>query len=67
MDLGTVEKNLEAGMYTSKQTFFVDAALCFDNARTFHKNNPDSVWIINFFLYISNITHDSTALHFTPL
>ena len=46
MDLGTVEKNLEAGMYTSKQTFFVDAALCFDNARTFHKNNPDSVWII---------------------
>lgn len=46
MDLGTVGKNLQSGLYQSKQEFLLDLNLCFDNANTFHKDNAENAWII---------------------
>ena len=46
MDLGTALKNLDAGIYSAKDEFFNDAALCFENAENFHKDKPENNWII---------------------
>ena len=46
MDLGTALNNLELGMYTTKEAFFIDVGLCFENAEKFHKDKPENDWII---------------------
>lgn len=48
MDLGTVESNLNSGYYETKESFFRDASLCFENATIFHKDKPENAWIIKF-------------------
>jgi hypothetical protein len=46
MDLGTVSKNLERGVYKTREECFQDCDICFDNAETFHKDFPENKWII---------------------
>jgi hypothetical protein len=46
MDLGTVAKNLESGVYKTREECFQDCDICFDNAETFHKDFPENKWII---------------------
>jgi hypothetical protein len=46
MDLGTAQKNLQAGIYKTRQEFFADISLCFTNAETFHRDKPENSWII---------------------
>ena len=45
MDLETLSKNLEAGMYTSQQAFFKDCFTTFENAVAYHGNRKESKWI----------------------
>jgi len=46
MDLGTLATNLEAGSYSSRDEFFADAMLCFENAIRFHSDKPENHWIV---------------------
>lgn len=46
MDLGTVAKNIENGVYKTREECFQDCDTCFDNAETFHKDFPENKWII---------------------
>ncbi len=48
MDLGTLKSNLSSGYYESKEAFFRDASLCFENAMVFHEDKPENAWIIKF-------------------
>ena len=44
MDLSTLSQNLEAGQYPTRQAFFKDCFVIFENAIAYH-NNRDSKWI----------------------
>ena len=44
MDLSTLSKNLEAGLYPNRQAFFQDAATIFENAIAYH-GARESKWI----------------------
>jgi hypothetical protein len=46
MDLRTLKENLEAGKYTSKEEFYADTQLIFDNAITFNKDR-DSKFVVD--------------------
>lgn len=46
MDLGTIAKNLNNGIYETKEEFMSDTSLCFENAELFHKDKPENAWII---------------------
>eukprot|EP00581_Thalassiosira_minuscula_P010553 CAMPEP_0183712840 /NCGR_PEP_ID=MMETSP0737-20130205/7896_1 /TAXON_ID=385413 /ORGANISM="Thalassiosira miniscula, Strain CCMP1093" /LENGTH=752 /DNA_ID=CAMNT_0025941553 /DNA_START=130 /DNA_END=2385 /DNA_ORIENTATION=+ len=46
MDLRTLKENLEKGTYATKEDFYVDAKLIFDNAVLFNKDREDSNWVV---------------------
>lgn len=46
MDLRTLKENLEAGKYTTKEEFYADAQLIFDNAIAFNKDR-DSKFVVD--------------------
>jgi hypothetical protein len=46
MDLRTLKENLEAGKYTTKEEFYADTQLIFDNAITFNKDR-DSKFVVD--------------------
>jgi len=45
MDLGTLSSNLEGGYYSSRDAFFADCFLIFENAITYHTNRKETKWI----------------------
>ena len=45
MDLRTLSRNLENGTYSTKEEFYVDARLIFDNAILFNKDVPESKFV----------------------
>jgi hypothetical protein len=47
MDLGTLQKRLEMGnVYTSREEFFSDVMLTFQNAIQFHSDIKENAWIV---------------------
>ena len=46
MDLRTLKENLEGGKYTTKEEFYADTQLIFDNAITFNKGRDDSKFVV---------------------
>lgn len=46
MDLSTLSSNLENGTYASKDEFFEDTNLIFDNAVAFNKGRPNSGFVL---------------------
>jgi hypothetical protein len=46
LDISTVSKNLEDGIYKSRDEFFSDAMLIFENARKYHTGRPQTLWIV---------------------
>jgi hypothetical protein len=46
MDLTTLGRNLDEGRYASKEEFYKDASLIFENAITFNKPRPNSGWVV---------------------
>jgi hypothetical protein len=45
MDMETLSKNFEAGQYATRQSFFQDCFLVFENAIVYHINRKESKWI----------------------
>lgn len=48
MDLGTVAKNLRDAVYATREQFFADCALCFENAIKFNKADACRAWILKY-------------------
>mmetsp|Transcript_37025 Transcript_37025/g.44237 ORF Transcript_37025/g.44237 Transcript_37025/m.44237 type:complete len:210 (+) Transcript_37025:25-654(+) len=48
MDLGTVTNYLNDDFYSTKEACFADAALCFDNAETFNRDDSGRAWIVKY-------------------
>ncbi|KAL3788964.1 hypothetical protein ACHAW5_005620 [Stephanodiscus triporus] len=46
MDLRTLKENLEGGRYSTRDEFYSDAKMIFDNAVLFNKGR-DSAWVVN--------------------
>ncbi len=46
LDISTVSKNLEDGIYKSRDEFFRDAMLIFENAKKYHTGRPQTLWIV---------------------
>jgi hypothetical protein len=46
MDLSTLSANVEAGVYKSRDEFYADCKLTFENAIAYHKNRPASKWLV---------------------
>ncbi len=46
MDLGTLKKNLDAGLYSTREEFCDDAALIFSNASLYNKGHKDSAFVL---------------------
>jgi len=67
MDLNKIKRKLEAsrerrggsrgGGYSSREKFFRDVTLCFENAIKFHSPNQEMAWLIDYSKQMVSITH----------
>lgn len=47
VDLQTLKSNLDTSVYATREEFYDDTTLIFDNAIAFNKDRPDSNWVVD--------------------